>query len=239
MAKAQWDNYIEQILSFVKFKHDHKAIRQELEEHMEDLCEELQAEGMDEDVAEQMAVEYMGEAEEIGVALNKEHGVILGRIWLVTRILAFALIGATISPAWSVVGGTISNRLEKYEPAGTMENIHYIELNREYQVYDDILMLEGVYHYESGRLDVVYRTRRKPFARSIDWSDAIDAKAFDAEGEKVSVGGGGYKQGGNYGLGCDSLEEVPADAKTLEIYFLGLIITVDLETEEVTDNEET
>ena len=239
MEKARWDAYIEDVLSFVKFKHDHKAILQELAEHMEDLCEELQAEGMDADVAAHMTVEYMGEAEEIGTALNKEHGVILGRIWLVTRILAIGLIGATLAPAGNLVCGTISNLRDEYEPAGGMAKIHHIELDQEYQVYDDTLMLEDIYYYESGRLDVVYRTKRNPFARSIVWSSSANATVFDAEGEKIPLSGGGYKQGGNYGLGCTKLYNVPADAKTLEIYFSGLIVTVDLETEEVKTNEET
>ena len=35
------------------------------------------------------------------------------------------------------------------------------------------------------------------------------------------------------------LDEVSADAKTLEIYCSDLVVTVDLETGEVTDNAET
>lgn len=239
MEKARWDAYIEDVLSFVKFKYDHKAIRQELAEHMEDLCEDLQAEGMDEDVAAHMTVEYMGEAEEIGEALDKEHNVILGKIWRVTRFLVIGLIGATLAPAENLICGTISNLRDEYEPQTRAAEVRHLELDKEYQVYDDILLLEDIYYYEDGQLDVVYRTKRNPFARSIDWGLSIDTKVFDADGEKISVGGSGYEHGGNYGLGYASLKEVPSDAKTLKIYCSGLIVTVDLETEEVTTNEET
>ena len=72
MEEKKWENYINEVLSFVKFKYDHKAIRRELTEHMEDLREDLMAEGMDEAVAAYMTVAYMGDAAEIGKALDQE-----------------------------------------------------------------------------------------------------------------------------------------------------------------------
>ena len=50
MDEKRWETYLDEVLSFVKFKYDHKAIRRELAEHMADLKEELMAEGLDEEV---------------------------------------------------------------------------------------------------------------------------------------------------------------------------------------------
>ena len=65
------------------------------------------------------------------------------------------------------------------------------------------------------------------------------AAIYDEDGNDIREGGGGYKKGGYYGIGVDHLYEVPVDAKTLEIYCGDLVVTVDLETGEVTDNAET
>ena len=91
MNEKKWENYITDVLSYVKFKFDHRTIRKELQEHMEDLCEDLKAEGMDAEIAESLAVDCMGDATEVGQALNKEHGVILGWICLAAKVSFFSL----------------------------------------------------------------------------------------------------------------------------------------------------
>ncbi|WP_458407309.1 permease prefix domain 1-containing protein [Anaerotignum sp.] len=239
MDEKRWEMYLDEVLSFVKFKYDHKAIRRELAEHMADLKEDLMAEGMDEDAAEYMTVEYMGEAAEIGQELDQEHHALLGWVWRISRILVACLIGANIMPLFSFVTGMTSNIMEKYEPSTEATVVWQMELDKEYQIYDDTLILDDIYYYEDKKLDVVYHTKRSPLSRSIGWGMTISLGIFDAEGNDIREGGGGYKSGGYYGIGVDHLDEVPADAKTLEIYCSDLAVTVDLETGEVTDNAET
>ncbi len=237
--EKRWEGYIDEVLSFVKFRYDHNVIREELTEHMTDLRDDLMAEGLDEAAANYMAVEYMGEAAEIGQALDKEHGVILGWIWRVTKGLAIFMACMNILPMYTLIGGLVSNLFEEYEPQSTAPLVWQMELDMEYQLYDDTLILEDIYYYEDGVLEVVYRTKRSPFARSIDWSLSISLGVFDAAGNDIRTGGGGYKSGGYYGFGTDHLDDVPVDAKTLEIYCSDLVVTVDLETGEVKDNAET
>lgn len=239
MKENSWDGYINEILSFVKFRYDHKAIRRELTEHMEDLQETLMAEGLDETAAAYMTVEYMGEAAEIGQALDQEHHALLGWVWRISRVLAILLILLTFSDLHSFFYGMVRNSFEQYEPQSESAELWHMELDREYQVYADTLILEDVYYYEDGTMAVVYRTKYNPFDTTIDWGNTIGAKALDAGGESVSVGGGGFKQGGYNGIGWNTLNEVPADAKKLQISCSHLVVTVDLETGEVTDNAET
>ena len=239
MDEKRWEQYLNEVLSFVKFKYDHKDIRRELVEHMADLKEDLMAEGMDEDAAEYMTVEFMGDAAEIGQELDKEHHALLGWVWRGARALAIILIVMNILPAFNFVSGLVSNVFEKYEPRTEAAEAWRMELDQEYQIYDDTLILDDIYYYEDGSLEVVYHTKRSPFARSVGWSVGISLGIFDAEGNDIRAGGGGYKSGGYYGIGVDYLKDVPADAKTLEIYCGDLLVTVDLETGEVTDNAET
>lgn len=239
MDEKKWESYLDEVLSFVKFKYDHKAIRRELAEHMADLKEDLMGEGMDEEAAEYMTIAHMGDAAEIGQELNKEHHALLGWVWRISRILVACLIGANIMPMFVFVSGMVSNLFEEYEPSTDAAVVWQMELDEEYQVYDDTLLLGDIYYYEDGVLDVVYHTKRSPFSRSIGWGMTITLGIFDAEGNDIRVGGGGYKRGGYYGIGVDHLDGVSENAKILEIYCSDLVVRVDLETGEVTDNAET
>lgn len=234
----RWESYIREVLSFVKFKYDHNAIRQELEEHMEDLREELLAEGMDEAAAEYMTVAYMGDAAEIGKALDQEHGAVLGWIWRISRGLVVLLFLVTAMPLWNTLSGAVGNYFESYEPQSESREVWHMDLDKEYRSYDYTLILEDVYYYEDGTLTVVYRTKYNPFDKTIDWGATMTASAFDESGEKAFQGGSAYKNGGYNGIGWNNLKGMSQDAKWLEIHFGDLTVTVDLETGEVTDNGE-
>ena len=239
MDEKKWESYLDEVLSFVKFKYDHKAIRRELAEHMTDLKEDLMADGMDEEAAEYMTIAHMGDAEEIGQELDKEHHALLGWVWRISKTIAFLLLIINSLPLISVADSIIFGCTEEYEPRTEAAEVWRMDLDKEYQLYDDTLILQDIYYYEDGRLEVVYCTKRSPFARSIDWSLNISLGIFDEEGNDIREGGGGYKSGGYCGMGVDHLDDMPADAKTLEIYCSDLVVTVDLETGEVTDNAET
>ena len=239
MDEKRWEQYLDEVLSFVKFKYDHKDIRRELAEHMADLKEDLMADGMDEEAAEYMTVEYMGEATEIGQELDKEHHALLGWVWRISKVIVTVLLIVNALPMVSIADGIIFGCTEEYEPSTDAPVVWQIELDKEYQIYDDTLILKDIYYYEDSMMDVVYCAKRSPFARSIDWSLNISLGIFDAEGNDIRNGGGGYKNGGYCGMGVDHLDDVPADAKTLEIYCSDLVVTVDLETGEVTEDAET
>lgn len=239
MDEKRWEQYLNEVLSFVKFKYDHKAIRRELAEHMADLKEELMTEGVDKDAAEYMAVEYMGDAAEIGRELDQEHHALLGWVWQISRVLAILMVIVTLVPMYYKVGSMIGNIFERYEPPEGVTEVWQRELDREYQIYDDRLMLDTMHLYDDGTLVVVYRTTRPFFAESIGWSMGISLAAFDENGEKLGLHGGGYKKGGLYGLGYEKLKGFSDEGKTVNIYCSDLVITVDMATGEVTDNAET
>ena len=239
MVERRWDDYLDDILSYVKFKYDHREIRRELAEHMADLKEGLMAEGMDEAIAEYMTVEYMGEAAEIGQELNKEHHALLGWIWRITKGLVILLLLLNALPVINIVDGVISGYFQKYEMREDSNVIWQMEIEREYQLYDDTLILHDLYYYEDGMLEMSYRTRRSLLARSIDWSLSVSMEAYDISGEKLSLSGGGFSNGGYNALGAMHLDDVPHDVKWLEISCRGLMVKIDIETGEVTDHAET
>lgn len=238
MNEKSWESYINDILSYVKFKYDHKDIRRELTEHMTDLKEDLMSDGMDEKAAEYLTIVHMGEASEIGQELDKEHHVLLGWIWRLSKIVLIYLIFITFLPMISIVEDVVSGYFQEYEVREDAQLLWEKEIEREYQLYDDTLILHNLYYYDNEMLEMSYRAKRSPLKRSINWSLSVSMDAYDDVGNKLALNGGGFANGGYNALGAMHLDGVPADAKLLRISCDGLIIKIDLETGEVTDNAE-
>ena len=89
------------MLGYVKFSYDHENIRQELQEHIEDMMDDLCGNGMSEAEAVSLAVINMGNPDDIGKELNKAHNSVLGFMWFISRqivavIIAMLLVEAVI-----------------------------------------------------------------------------------------------------------------------------------------------
>ena len=164
MASALWGKYVSEVLKEVKFKYDHNGIRQELIEHMEELYEDLQMEGMDAPVAEVMAVEYMGDPQEIGKALHAEHSPLLGWIWRNSR---WGMICMVIFSVWvwaypyckNISKSLLSDYVEKTDSP----LVYTMELDVVIESYsDEKIRLTELRYYEDHTLEVR--------GKSIDWS---------------------------------------------------------------------
>jgi len=86
--------YIETVLKEVKFHYDHQEIEKELETHIYERSQYLQAKGMAAESAETEAVQRMGDPQEMGRELNKAHNPWVGYVWLASCIFAFCLVAA-------------------------------------------------------------------------------------------------------------------------------------------------
>lgn len=155
MASALWGKFASEVLKEVKFKYDHNAIRQELVEHMEELYEDLQAEGMDAHVAEVMAVEYMGNAAEIGKALNEEHSPLLGWIWRASRWAVVAVF--LVCMVW-YGGGTIraiaAGVSAEFKGRVVSPLAYSLEVDQTVEWYDAKLHFDEVLYYEDEVLEI-------------------------------------------------------------------------------------
>lgn len=95
--EQRFEAYGETVCRFVSHATDkeQKAIRAELSAHMEDHAQALLDAGYDEDYAFRIAVEAMGDPEEVGKALNREYPLLwllLSRgFWVVILLLSVLL----------------------------------------------------------------------------------------------------------------------------------------------------
>lgn len=64
----------------------------------------------------------------------------------ITRVLAILLILVNVMPLFHLVGGMAGGLFQKYESQSESAEVWHMELDREYQVYDDTLILEDIYY---------------------------------------------------------------------------------------------
>lgn len=161
MASALWGKYVSEVLREVKFKYDHNGIRQELIEHMEELYEDLQAEGMDAPVAEVMAVEYMGDPQEIGKALHAEHSPLLGWLWMIGRELAAAFLILTVVSLLPTAVELFHSMNSQYVEKTDSALVYTVPLEEEWNIQGERIRLQEARYYEDGTLELL--------GDSLDW----------------------------------------------------------------------
>ena len=236
MNEKSWESYIQEVLSFVRFKYDHKSIRMELQEHMEDLYEELKEEGMDEPLAKLMTVEYMGDASEIGQELNKEHHVVLGIVWYIARILVVITFLVTAFTYVLLGHSVVMSAVHDYSGYEEyMDSPVVFSVEGEYESYDDTLILDGLKLHENGTLDIRYQVKRNPFARSILVHNYVEAIVLDETGENLHIGPSGHNFRANMVTGCKGqcVRFVPEEAQTLILNWAEIELHIDLDSGEV------
>lgn len=124
-----WQIWCGRVVSYVRFRPDHTAIRKELLAHLEDSWADFRRIGYDLEEAQQKAVEAMGSAEEVGTALDKAHKPWLGWLWQATRAMILVLLIA-IAVALIKSDGTVNdawlrsqNQLTWTEPASGADRV--------------------------------------------------------------------------------------------------------------------
>ena len=90
--KPTFSQWINQVTGCVHFIPDRKSIEKELTDHFQDHVQALLDSGYDLPLAEERALNAMGDAREIGTALNKIHRPWLGWLWKGTQILVWVLL---------------------------------------------------------------------------------------------------------------------------------------------------
>lgn len=154
MLSPKGDKYIEDILSYVKFSFDRSDIRSELKGHLLDRIEDYTEAGQGED-AEELSIAAMGNAEEIGLELNRQHKPLLGWLWLISRLAVVLLIIVDLY----VVGLPVLMSLFGHNPGKDIEkaNIVYnITVNKRVQLDDMVINFRKVIYEKNGDLTIIY-----------------------------------------------------------------------------------
>lgn len=94
--KETWTKWCDRVCDWIRFFPDHKAVRRELEAHMEEHYQTFLADGLDEQEAEDRALACMGNADEVGRELDQVHSPMLGLLWLMSKGAVILLLAAVV-----------------------------------------------------------------------------------------------------------------------------------------------
>ncbi len=217
MRLPEWEKFLDETVKYVKFPFDRSGIRQELSEHMEDLFEDLVAEGVSVSEAKHLAVEYMGNAEEIGKELNKEHKPFWGWLWLITRVAAVLMAIVVAFEGISFGYSAFSFFFSENEYVSDANLVYEMgDIDTSVKLDHTTITITKLQYYDDGEMVVYYRVFNNPFANAVDWSFGLGTGMFtDEDGNRYYSGGGG-SQGNVLGsVGNVKLRDFPADAEML------------------------
>lgn len=99
--------WVDAVCEQVRFQPDRKGIARELRTHYEDHVNDLLRLGRTRELAEERALAAMGNAQEVGRALDRVHKPWLGWLWEASRFLVLALtvvvLGMLLPPASLII----------------------------------------------------------------------------------------------------------------------------------------
>lgn len=197
MPLPEVNDFIDKVLGYVKFSYDHENIRQELQEHIEDMMDDLCGNGMSEAEAVSLAVINMGNPDDIGKELNKAHNSVLGFMWFISRQIVAVIIAMLLVEA--VRGGYsfIRSFLDGYGVTQAKGEVVYTVKSGYETMLDDMhIKIDEVVYYDDETMEIRYITWKSPFATSIDWTFNLATNCFyDENGNKYLSSGGGSGSG--------------------------------------------
>lgn len=83
--------WVDAVCGQVRFRPDREGIAKELRVHYEDHCKALERLGYEGPLAAERSLRAMGNAREVGRALDRVHKPWLGWLWVLSRVLAWGL----------------------------------------------------------------------------------------------------------------------------------------------------
>lgn len=212
-------DFLDAVLSYIKFPLDRQDIRLELEDHILDKIDYYIDQGLAFKEAEEKAIEDMGSPEEIGIELNREHSPILGWLWVISKGLVslFIIINVLmVGPlffysTFSIFGHNPIKDIPK-------EDIVYrLDIDERVQIDDRVINFTNVIYDKNGTIHIIYNHYDKKIWRK-GWSLGHIGTITDEKGNKY-FSGSGYSRGGIVSKGRESLRDFSKDAKSLIIEY--------------------
>lgn len=216
MLSAKGEEFLQDILSFVKFPFDKAAIKSELESHLIDKIDDYFEQGYDQEIAEQLSIKDMGDAKEIGIELNKQHNPVIGWLWKITNILAVLFLIVNVYS----IGGPLVHLLTSGNPVNDIQeaNIVYnVEVDEKVKLDDMVIHVTNVVLEKNGDLNIIYEYYDTKLWGA-GWSSSGIGKISDNLGNEY-WSGSGSGSGGIISKQRRTVENFSLEADTLIISY--------------------
>lgn len=155
MVPFKVDEFLEDVLSYIKFPFGKNDIRLELESHILDRIDEYEEKGYDKETAEQLSINDMGGSKEIGTQLNKQHNPFLGWALVVTNVLvAILVVISFFIVVFPMVGNLFGKNLVKEIPK---ENIVYhLDIDEKIKIDDTVIRFTNLIYEKNEDMNIFY-----------------------------------------------------------------------------------
>lgn len=220
MDLSKRDDFLKTVISFIKFPFDREDIKEELEGHILDKIDFYLEEGHELEEAENLAIKDMGDPEEIGKDLNKEHNPIIGWIWKITGTLVKLIIAGNIL---SLILMLIPLAFMSIFPNNPLRDIpkkeivYKMSLNEKVQIDDRVIRFTDLAYDKSGTIHLAYNYYEKRIDLA-GWSLSDIGTIKDEKGNEY-YSGGGSDYSGLIRKARTSKSNFPKEAKMLIIDF--------------------
>lgn len=215
MPASEPPDYIDQVLGYVQFPFDRPAIRQELEDHIEDLLSD--APELPEEERPGYIRGRMGDPKTVGKALNREHSPVLGWLWKLSGWVMWAVLLWNL-PALLCLPSTVLDYVTyspgHYDPPAS-GLVATVDCDVTGQIDDMEITIDQLRLYDDNELEICYRTIQSPFCRSAQWSFNLPNDCFHNEDGETFYFGGGFSKGGHISYSQDCLEDFDPDSELL------------------------
>ncbi len=206
------DKFLKDVLSYIKFPFDRNDIKSELENHIADRMDYYISQGHDVNAAEELSIRDMGDAREIGLALNREHNPILGWLWKITNVIVI-LFGI-----WNAyfIGNILIGSIFIDDPIDDIPKssiVYIIDVNQRVQLDDTIMNFTKVVYDQNGNLHIAYEYYSTKLWGT-GWSSAGIGKVMDNLGNEY-IAASGTGSGGLKSKYMHSVKDFSKDADTL------------------------
>ncbi|MEW8994525.1 permease prefix domain 1-containing protein [Clostridium sp.] len=155
MPSLKKEKFLKEVLSYVKFSLDRDDIKTELESHILEKVDYYIEQGYDKEKAEELSINDMGDAKEIGIELNKQHNPILGWILRITNVM----VRITIIFSIFVIGPLLVVSLFKTNLINNIEksNIVYkMDIDEKAKVDVTLIHFTNITYEKNGDLSFFY-----------------------------------------------------------------------------------
>lgn len=216
MQSREKDKFLDDVIKCVKFYFDRTDIRKELEDHILDSMEYYMENGYDEEEAEKMAVRGMGDAREIGKALNNEHNPLVGWMLGITRV---AIVVLVIVTGYILIGTTLMafHGLVDVNDIPEEDIVYEVDVDKKVQIDDRVIHFTKLIYDKEGDMNIFYRSYDKRLWGS-GWNVNSIGSIYDDLGNEY-ISGSGRASNGIISNCLTSKRNFPDDAKELVIEY--------------------
>ncbi len=216
MQSREKDRFLDDVIKYVKYPFVRADIRIELGNHISDRIEDYMEDGLVYDVAEKKSIYDMGDAKEIGRALNKEHNPFVGWMLGITNVFIVILVIITgyvlIATTFMSLFGLVDvNDIPK-------EDIVYeVDVDKKVQIDDRVIHFTKLVYDKEGNMNIFYRSYDKRLWGT-GWSNNSIGSIYDELGNRY-INGGGRASNGIISNCLTSKRNFPRDAKELVMIY--------------------